>query len=160
MAKRRYTSRRRRNPFGAGGMNIVAVKVAGGLVGGIAAATVPNMLGASFGSGWGGVAAALVVAFGGAWLSRSSSANFSEGVLIGGTLQAAGRISQIVLKKNLVSFSLSGYGPMQFPVPTPAYQIPGFTGGGPATPVVQSSAAVSGSTKTMGRYRGMTKFAS
>src|SRR5260221_14372953 len=68
-----FMARRRRNPFGAGGMNVLAVKVGGGLVGGIAAATVPGMLGASMSSGWPGVAAALAVAFGLSYVSRSSS---------------------------------------------------------------------------------------
>lgn len=114
---------RHRNPFGAGSLNKLAVKVAGGLAGGIAAATLPNAVAPQFASGWGGVGAALVIAFGGSWLLAKMSADFSEGVLIGGTLQAAGRISSIVLKKNLVSFSLGTYGQMAFPVPTPAYNV-------------------------------------
>lgn len=115
--------RRHHNPFGAGSLNKLAIKVAGGLTGGIAAATLPNAVAPQFASGWGGVGAALVIAFGGSWLLAKMSADFAEGVLIGGTLQAAGRISSIVLKKNLVSFSLGTYGPMQFAVPTPSYNL-------------------------------------
>lgn len=128
---------RHRNPFGAGSLNVLAVKVAGGLAGGIAAAVIPNALAPSMATGWAGVGAALVVAFGGSWLLSTMSPGFSEGVLIGGTLQAAGRISQIVLKKNLVSFSLGNYGPMAFPVPTPAYNVT------QRTPQIPASASAS-----------------
>jgi hypothetical protein len=148
---------RRRNPFGAGGINILAVKVGGGLVGGIAAATVPGMLGASLSLGWAGVVAALGIAFAGSYFTRSMSANFSEGILIGGTLQAAGRISQLLIKKNLVSFSMSGYGPMSFPVPTPAWSLP------QAAPTVPASAAATSRSSAgsgMGyRYVGASRFA-
>jgi hypothetical protein len=115
--------RRRRNPFGSGSINKLAIKVAGGLAGGIGAAVIPTAVMASMASGWSGVAAALAIAFGGSWLLAKVSIDFSEGVLIGGTLQAAGRISSIVLGKNLVNFSLSGYAPMAFPIPTPAYNV-------------------------------------
>ena len=129
--------RRHRNPFGAGSLNRLAIKVAGGLSGGIAAAVVPNALMPSMATGWAGVGAALVIAFGGSWLLSKMSADFSEGVLIGGTLQAAGRISSIVLKKNLVSFGLQGYAPMQFPVPTPNYNV------SQRTPQIPASAGAS-----------------
>lgn len=141
-------SHRHRNPFGAGSLNKLAIKVGGGLVGGIGAATLPNALSPSFATGWGGVAGALVVAFGGSWLLSKMSPDFAEGVLIGGTLQAAGRVSQIVLKKNLVSFSLSGYGRMDFPVPTPAYNV-----GAQRTPMIPASAsAASPKGSTMGSF--------
>lgn len=123
MSRRHHrSSRRRRNPFGVGSMNQLAIKVSGGLAGGIAAAAIPNMVMPSLATGWPGVAAALAIAFGGSMLFKSSK-DFSEGVLIGGTLQAAGRVSSILLGKNVVSFSLGGYGPMQFPLPTPGYNM-------------------------------------
>lgn len=117
---KKHYKRYRRNPFGVGSVNKLAVKVAGGLAGGIAAATVPNMVSPSLGSGWGGVLFALGIAFGGSMLLKSSP-DFSEGVLLGGTLQAAGRVTQLLMGKNVASFSLSGYGPLSFPLPTPAY---------------------------------------
>lgn len=121
--------RRHHNPFTPGGIAPLATKVAGGLAGGIGAAVIPNMLGSSMGSGWAGVIAALVIAFGGAYLTKNMSANFSEGILIGGTLQAAGRVAQLTIGKNIVSFSLSGYAPLTFPIPYPGYQV---GGGAPA----------------------------
>jgi hypothetical protein len=123
MAHHKHHYPRHRNPFGSGSLNRLAVKVAGGLAGGIGAAVIPSAVMPSMATGWAGVGAALVIAFGGSWLLAKMSVDFSEGVLIGGTLQAAGRISSIVLGKNLVNFSLSGYAPMSFPVPTPAYNV-------------------------------------
>jgi hypothetical protein len=121
MAKKSSSYRRyRRNPFGVSSINQLAIKVAGGVAGGVAAATIPNMVSPSLGSGWGGVGMALAIAFGGSYVLKSS-ATFSEGVLIGGVLQAVGRATQILMGKNLVSFSLSGYGPLTFPTPTPGY---------------------------------------
>lgn len=140
--------KKHRNPFGAGSLNKLAIKVAGGLTGGIAAAALPNAIAPSLSTGWGGVGAALLIAFGGSWILGRMSPDFSEGVLIGGTLQAAGRISQIVLKKNLVSFSLSGYAPMSFPVPTPAYNL---TQRPPAIPA-SASAASPAAPATMGTF--------
>lgn len=142
MARHR-TYRRRRNPFAVGGINKLAVKVGGGLAGGIAAAALPNAISPSFATGWGGVAAALAIAFGGSYITRSMSPDFSEGVLIGGTLQAAGRVSQLLINKNLVSFSLNGmgtYGPMRFPVPIPNYNV-GLRSGPSVTPMVPASAS-------------------
>jgi hypothetical protein len=152
MAHHKSHSYRHKNPFGAGSLNVLAIKVAGGLAGGIGAATIPNAIAPSMASGWPGVAAALVIAFGGSWLLSKMSANFAEGVLIGGTLQAAGRISTIVLKKNLVSFSLSGYGPMQFPVPTPAYNV------SQRTPQIPSSASAARPMTTSGMGTTGSKF--
>ena len=143
---------RRRNPFAPGGINTLAVKVAGGLVGGIAATMIPNMVG-SLGTGWGGVVAALAIAFGGSYITRGISGNFSEGVLIGGTLQAAGRVSQLLLKKTVVQFSpLGAYGPMSFPVPTPAYSLSaGMTP--PSVPASASKATkMVAAPATMGKY--------
>jgi hypothetical protein len=143
---------RRRNPFGAGNMNKLAIKVGGGLVGGIAAATIPNMVMPSLATGWGGVAAALAIAFGGSFVFRSS-VDFSEGILIGGTLQAAGRISQLLIKKNLVSFSLSGYGPMFFPVPTPAWnQMAASVPSGSASVTSKSGGAAPTGSTGMGKW--------
>jgi hypothetical protein len=139
-----HSHRRHRNPFGAGSLNVLAVKVAGGLAGGVAAAVIPNAIAPQFAQGWPGVGAALVIAFGGSWLLSKMSAGFAEGVLIGGTLQAAGRISMIVLKKNLVSFSLGNYGPMAFPVPTPAYNV------GARTPQIPASASAAKPMTTIG----------
>ncbi len=123
MSHRRHGHRRRhRNPFSAGGVGPLAVKVAGGLGGGIAAAGVPPMLSTSFSTGWPGVGSGLVVALGGAWLLKRMSQNASEGWLIGGLLQTAGRLTQLLIGRNVVSFSLGHYGPLQFGVPSPAYR--------------------------------------
>ena len=111
----RHHYRRRHNPFSAGGIAPLATKVAGGLLGGVGAAVIPNMLGSTMGSGWAGVIAALVVAFGGSYLTKGMSANLSEGVLIGGTLQAAGRIAQLTLGKNLVQLLVERLRPDGFP---------------------------------------------
>ena len=136
--RRHHSSRRHRNPFSTGGVGPLAVKIAGGLGGGIAAATVPGMLSSSFSTGWTGVAGGAVVALGGAWLLRRMSPNAGEGWLIGGLLQTAGRVAQLLIGRNLVSFSLSGYGPLQFPVPTPAYRL---NAGASVVPMVPGSAA-------------------
>lgn len=130
--KKHHYKRYRRNPFGVGSMSKLAVKVAGGLAGGIGAAAIPNMVSPSLASGWAGVLGALAIAFGGSMLLKSSP-DFSEGVLIGGTLQAAGRVSALLLGKNVVSFSLSGYGPLPFTIPTPAYNVMKSGGGMIAT---------------------------
>ena len=143
--------RRRHNPFSAGGIAPLATKVAGGLLGGIGAAVIPNMLGSTMGSGWAGVIAALVVAFAGSYVTKGMSPNLSEGVLIGGTLQAAGRIAQLTVGKNLVSFSLSGYGPMSFPVPTPGYsQVPALIPAGSTATSPAKGGAMSGAPRTRG----------
>ena len=147
----RHHYRRRHNPFSAGGIAPLATKVAGGLLGGVGAAVIPNMLGSTMGSGWAGVIAALVVAFGGSYLTKGMSANLSEGVLIGGTLQAAGRIAQLTLGKNLVSFSLSGYGPMVFPVPTPGYQV----GGGSVPARIPAGSTVTSPARSGGNMLGI-----
>lgn len=154
MAKRHSYRRRRSNPFVAGGINKLAIKVAGGLAGGIAAATVPNMLGPSLGSGWGGVVAAAAIAIGGSMVFKGSP-DFSEGIIVGGSLQAAGRIAQILMGKNIVSFSLGQYAPMAFPVPTPAWQ--------QRSPVMPASAASTKSAgapmaPTMGRHKAYSKY--
>lgn len=133
---RRHHHRRHRNPFASANMTGTVVKVAGGLAGGIAAGTLPNMVAPSFASGWTGVASAAVVAVGGSILLKRMSLNASEGWLIGGLLQTAGRVAQLLIGKNLVSFSLSGYGPLTFPLPTPAY------GGGGAAAMIPAGAAV------------------
>lgn len=159
MAHRKHHYRpRHHNPFTTGGIAPLATKVAGGLAGGIGAAVIPNMLG-SMGSGWAGVIAALAVAFGGSWLTRGMSANLSEGILIGGTLQAAGRVAQLTIGKNIVSFSLSGYDRLNFPIPTPSY----IPGGGvaqlPAARIPGGTAGVTSVPKPAGmsgvRTRGM-----
>jgi hypothetical protein len=111
-----------RNPFAAGSINQLAVKVAGGIAGLVGASVIPNMVSPSLATGWGGVGMALVVAFGGAWLLKGMSQNLSEGVLIGGSVQAVSRAVTIVTGKTLVSASLGQYGPLNFTIPTPAYQ--------------------------------------
>ena len=65
---------------------------------------------------------ALVVAVGGAWLLKGMSQNLSEGVLIGGSVQAVSRAITIVTGKTLLTASLGQYGPLNFTIPTPAYQ--------------------------------------
>ncbi len=80
---------RRHNPFAAGSINTLAVKVAGALGGAVAASAVPAMLSPTLAAGWAGVGMALAVAFGGAWLLKGMSQNLSEGVLIGGSVQAS-----------------------------------------------------------------------
>lgn len=164
MAK--YRSRRRRNPFAGGSINMLATKVAGGLAGGIAAATIPNIVSPSLSVGWGGVGLAGVIAFGGSYATRGMSQNLSEGWLIGGLLQTAGRIAQLLVGKNLVSFSLKGYGPMNFPVPTPAYNLrsgPGVTPMTPASASASKPVRVMAPAGTMGRYAnsrwGSSRFA-
>lgn len=146
MAHKHSYRRRKMNPFTTGGIAPLATKVMGGLAGGIGAAIIPNMLGTSLGSGWGGVIAALVIAFGGAFLTKGMSPNFSEGVFIGGALQAAGRIAQLTIGKNIVSFSLSGYGPMQFPIPTPGYNMGG--GAAPVQARIPAGSAVTSAPKS------------
>jgi hypothetical protein len=113
---------RRRNPFAAGDMNKLAVKVAGALGGAVAAATVPSMVSPSLNTGWGGVGLALAVAFGGAFLLKRMSNDLAEGVLIGGSVQAVSRAITIVTGKTLLTASLGQYGPLNFTIPTPAYQ--------------------------------------
>lgn len=121
-------------------MNSLAVKVGSGLAGGVASATLPSMLSRSLSAGWPGVGVAGALAFGGSFVLRGMSQNASEGWLIGGLLQTAGRIAQLLLGRNLVSFSMGQYGPMQFPVPTPAYNL---KAGPSVTPMVPASASAS-----------------
>ena len=92
-----------------------------------------------------------------------SSPDFSEGVLIGGSLQAAGRITQILMGKSIASFSLSGYASMpNWTIPNPTYNVALKQGNqnvatipasaGQAKPV--SSMPGGAATKTMGRGWG------
>jgi hypothetical protein len=127
---------RRRNPFGAVGINVLAVKVAGALAGAVGASAIPNMVSPTLSTGWAGVGMALVVAFGGAWLLKGMSVNLSEGVLIGGSLQAASRAITIVTGKTLLTASLGQYGPLNFTIPTPAYS--------PQAPAIAASASKTG----------------
>jgi hypothetical protein len=110
---------RHHNPFGAGDMNKLAVKVAGAVGGALAAGTLPGMVTPSFSTGWAGVFAALVVAFGGAFLIKGMSADLAEGVLIGGSVNAVSRAVNVATGKSL---TLGQYGPLNFTIPTPAYQ--------------------------------------
>jgi hypothetical protein len=144
MAKRHHYVHRHRNPFAAGQINQLAVKVAGALGGAIGASAIPNMLSPSLGTGWTGVGLALVVAFGGAWLFKGMSANLAEGVLIGGSLQAVSRAITIVTGKTLFTASLGQYGPLNFTIPTPAYQ-----GSAPAPAISASASKTSGTKATM-----------
>jgi hypothetical protein len=141
MAHKHHYVHRHRNPFAAGQINQLAVKVAGALGGAIGASTIPGMLSPSFGTGWAGVGLALVVAFGGAWLFKGMSANLAEGVLIGGSLQAVSRAITMVTGKTLLTASLGQYGPLNFTIPTPAYQ------GQAAAPAISASASKTSGTK-------------
>lgn len=114
--------RRHRNPFAAGSINKLAVKVAGALGGAVAASSVPAALSPSLNTGWGGVGMALVVAFGGAYLLKHMSEDLAEGVLIGGSVQAVSRGITIVTGKTLLTASMGQYAPLNFTIPTPAYQ--------------------------------------
>ncbi len=87
---------RRRNPFAAGSVNKLAIKVAGALGGAVGAASIPSMLSPRLNAGWGGVGLALVVAFGASYLLKGMSMDLAEGVLIGGSVQAVSRAITIV----------------------------------------------------------------
>jgi hypothetical protein len=119
MAKHHH--HRRRNPFAAGSINVLAVKVAGGFGGLLAASSVPSMVSPGLSTGWAGVGMALGVTFAGAWILNKMSANAGEGFLIGGALQSVSRAVTIVTGKTLLTASLGQYGPLNFTIPTPAY---------------------------------------
>jgi hypothetical protein len=150
--KHSYRHKRRRNPFAPGDINKLAVKVAGALGGAIGAATLPGMVAPSLATGWGGVGMALLVAFGGAWVFKGMSADLSEGVLIGGSVQAVSRAISIVTGKTLLTASLGQYAPLNFTIPAPAYQQPapaiaasaGKTSGSKAAMPAAASAALAG----------------
>jgi len=153
MAKHRYVHRRR-NPFSSGGINQLAVKVAGAIGGAYGAAALPSMLSPGLASGWGGVGAALVVAFGGAWLLQKMSPGIAEGFLIGGSVTAVSKAGAILTGKNILT--IGQYGPLNFTIPTPAYQAQAAA---PAIPASASSskggaaATVSGMLRS---HRGAT----
>jgi len=157
---RHHYHHRRRNPFAAGSINQLAVKVAGALGGAIAASAVPNMVSPSLSTGWAGVGMALAVAFGGAWLLKGMSQNLSEGVLIGGSVQAVSRAITIVTGKTLLTASLGQYGPLNFTIPTPAYQqqAPAIaasaskTSGGKATPAQAAAMGMIGGRRSYSKY--------
>jgi len=88
MTKTRYVYRRS-NPFSSGSINQLAMKVTGAIGGLVAASAVPAAIVPSMSSGWAGFGAALVVAFGGAWVLGKMSPNAAEGFLIGGDQQWA-----------------------------------------------------------------------
>jgi hypothetical protein len=113
---------RHRNPFAAGSINSLAVKVVGGFGGLLAASAVPAMVSPTLNTGWPGAGMAFGVAFLGAWLLNKMSVNASEGFLIGGAVQGASRVVTILTGRTLVSASLGQYGPLNFTIPTPAYQ--------------------------------------
>ncbi len=145
---------RKRNPFAAGNINQLAVKVAGALAGAVGASAIPAALSPSMNAGWAGVGLALVVAFGGAYLLKGMSQNLSEGILIGGSVQAVSRAITIVTGKTLLTASLGQYGPLNFTIPTPAYQ--------QQAPAIAASASKTSGGKTaappaaagMGRHSG------
>ena len=150
---------RRRNPFAAGNMNQLAVKVAGALGGAVAASSLPAMVSPGLNTGWGGVGMALVVAFGGAWLLSKMSKDLAEGVLIGGSVQAVSRAITIVTGRTLLTASMGQYGPLSFTIPTPAYQ-------GPAPAIAASASKTSGAksaavpTAMSGPRRAYSKYVS
>lgn len=153
--------RRRRNPFAPGSINKLAVKVAGALGGAVGAATLPNMVMPSMASGWAGVAAAFLVAFGGSYLLKGMSMDLAEGVLIGGSLQGLSRAITQVTGKTLLTASLGQYGPLNFTIPTPAYSA--------AAPAIAASASKTSGSKAnpaavaaamSGRRAGYSKFVS
>jgi hypothetical protein len=112
---------KRRNPFAVGNVNQLAVKVAGALSGAIAASAIPSMLSPTMSTGWAGVGMAFAVAFLGSYALKGMSQNLSEGVLIGGSVQAVSRAITIVTGKTLLTASLGQYGPLNFTIPTPGY---------------------------------------
>src|SRR4029077_6562577 len=122
--------------FGSVGINVLAVKVSGALAVVVGASAIPNIVSPTLSTGWAGVGMALVVAFGGAWLLKGMSVNLSEGVLIGGSLQAASRAITIVTGKTLLTASLGQYGPLNFTIPVPAYS--------PQAPAIAASASKTG----------------
>jgi hypothetical protein len=155
MAHKHYVYRRP-NPFAAGGINKLAVKVAGAIGGAWGASAIPSMISPSLSSGWGGVGLALVVAFGGAYLLQKMSTDLAEGVLIGGSVTAVSNAVAIVTGKQIVTIGRMGqYGPLNFTIPTPAYQ---QSQPAPAIPASASStkggAAVATQSGMMGRHRG------
>jgi len=160
MARHHHHHRRHHNPFAAGSINKLAIKVAGGLGGVIAAATVPSMISPSMSSGWAGVGFALAIAFGGAYLLKGMSADLAEGVLVGGSVQAASRAIGIVTGRTLLTASLGQYGPLNFTIPVPAYSLPSQapaiaasaskTSGGRMSPAV--AAALSGRRQVYSKY--------
>jgi len=141
MARHHYHHRRHHNPFAAGSINKLAVKVAGGLAGVVGAATLPGMLSPSMQSGWTGVGLALIVAFGGAYLLKGMSPDLAEGVLVGGSVQAASRAIGIVTGKTLLTASLGQYGPLNFTIPVPAYSMTS------QAPAIAASASKTSGTK-------------
>jgi hypothetical protein len=129
---------RHRNPFAAGSINALAVKVAGGIGGLVASSAVPSMVSPSLSTGWAGVGMAFGVAFLGSWLLNKMSSNASEGFLIGGSVQAVSRAITIVTGRTLVSASMGQYGPLNFTIPTPAYS---------AQPAIAASASKTSGSK-------------
>lgn len=149
--------RRHHNPFAAGSVNTLAIKVAGAVGGMLAAGTLPSMVSPSLGSGWPGVGLALVVAFGGAYLLKGMSQNLAEGVLIGGSVNAASRAVTLLTGKSL---ALGQYAPLSFTIPTPAYSQQ-------AAPAIAASASKTSGSKTAlpaaamsGRTRQYSKWVS
>lgn len=136
MAKHHVHHHRHRNPFAAGSLNVLAVKVVGALGGAVAASSIPAMVSPSLSTGWAGVGMALVVAFGGGWLLNKMSPNAGEGFVLGGSVQAVSRAITIVTGKTLLTASMGQYGPLNFTIPTPAYQ--------PGAPAIAASASKTG----------------
>jgi len=152
---------RRRNPFAAGSVNQLAVKVAGAIGGAMAAGTIPSMLSPSLGTGWPGVGFALAIAFAGAWILKGMSQNLAEGVLIGGSVNAVSRAVNVVTGRSL---TLGQYGPLNFTIPVPAYQqqAPAIAASasktsGKATPATPAQAAAMG---MLGPRRSYSKYVS
>lgn len=159
MAKHHHHHRRHGNPFASGSINKLAIKVAGALGGAVAAASVPGMISPSMNTGWTGVGLALLVAFGGAYFLRHMSADLAEGVLVGGATQAASRAITIVTGKTMLTASLGQYGPLNFTIPTPAYQ--------QQAPAIAASASKTSGAKVgpgtvgmLGRTRAYSKYVS
>lgn len=161
MAHKHHYRRRHRNPFAVGNVNQLAVKVAGALGGAIAASALPNMVMPSLSTGWAGVGMALAVAFFGSYALKGMSQDLSEGVLIGGSVQAVSRAITIVTGKTLLTASLGQYGPLNFTIPTPAYQsqAPAIaasasktSGKGAATPAQAAALGMLGRGRSYSKY--------
>ncbi len=151
---------RRRNPFAAGSVNKLAIKVAGALGGAVGAASIPSMLSPRLNAGWGGVGLALVVAFGASYLLKGMSMDLAEGVLIGGSVQAVSRAITIVTGKTLLTASMGQYGPLNYTIPTPAYQQQSPAIAASASKTSGATTGVPAAAATMGRARMYNKWVS
>lgn len=173
-----YRRRRRHNPFGISGGEIVKT-AAWAIAGGVATRALPQMFLSQYNTGLMGYGMNLLTAGALSWVGdKFMGANAGRGILIGGLVMLGGRIISDYFGKDVVSFGeglLGAYGdpsfdlglyePNQFVVPTVSsgpFQKTDYSGMLPAPVSIASAKGAKGAPAAVGvgAYQATGRFAS